>query len=563
MRNTGTMKAYRKVALDMMGGCALVLLGLTQQGGAVMAAQQAGVAAGVIGNLRVSEGERPSPQAVKSGMDMLLGDHVNSAAASRMQVLLLDETVFTIGPDSDLVIDEFVYDPTSQTGRLTANFTKGVLRYVSGKVAATNPSAVTIKTRDATIGVRGTALFVMDDPESATRAQFIGLLGPGGRNDGGLKVGGLTVSTPQGTTDVFRAGFGTFVTPGEAPGPVVQTPPRLTMLLQNQLTAPVPTTETASEGEGGGESDSGGGVSGSGPAVADAAETSGSAAAETGMNSVAVASVLADLGVVAGSTLQATEEGAGTDNSIMTAGTIDTTPPPPPTTTAPPPPTTAPPPPPTTTPPPPPPTTTAPPPPPPPPTTQIENVTQVAQNDALGALPFNVAIPFAIEMIWSNIADVDLHLTGNNPANSTTARFHLNFANVGSYTSAPFAQLDEDQTGVGGSEVFGISALSPGAAYRAGVFNFGGGSAEVGGTALSNQANVRMRYITNGQISRGPGGSTIVNGTVRANVTAPAGQTGNAWIGLEINPLSGDATVINRFTNSNSSSDMATILDAP
>lgn len=539
MRNTGTMKAYRKVALDMMGGCALVLLGLTQQGGAVMAAQQAGVAAGVIGNLRVSEGERPAPQAVKSGMDMLLGDRVNSAAASRMQVLLLDETVFTIGPDSDLVIDEFVYDPTSQTGRLTANFTKGVLRYVSGKVAATNPSAVTIKTRDATIGVRGTALFVMDDPESATRAQFIGLLGPGGRNDGGLKVGGLTVSTPQGTTDVFRAGFGTFVTPGEAPGPVVQTPPRLTMLLQSQLTAPVPTTETASEGEGGGESDSGGGVSGSGPAVADAAETSGSAAAETGMNSVAVASVLADLGVVAGSTLQATEEGAGTDNSIMTAGTIDTTPPSPPATTAPPPPTTA-----------------------PPPTTQIENVTQVAQNDALGALPFNVAIPFAIEMIWSNIADVDLHLTGNNPA-GTTGRFHINFANVGSYTSAPFAQLDEDQTGVGGSEVIGVSALSPGAAYRTGVFNFGGGSAEIGGTALSNQANVRMRYITNGQISRGPSGSTIVNGTVRANVTAPAGQTGNAWIGLEINPLSGDATVINRFTNSNSSSDMATILDAP
>ncbi len=187
----------------------------------------------------------------------------------------------------------------------------------------------------------------------------------------------------------------------------------------------------------------------------------------------------------------------------------------------------------------------------------------MAQNDALGALPFNVAIPFAIEMIWSNIADVDLHLTGNNPANSTTARFHLNFANVGSYTSEPFAQLDEDQTGVGGSEVFGISALSPGAAYRAGVFNFGGGSAEVGGTALSNQANVRMRYITNGQISRGPGGSTIVNGTVRANVTAPTGQIGNAWIGLEINPSSGAATVINRFTNSNSSSDMATILDAP
>ncbi|MDO9459897.1 MAG: hypothetical protein Q7N95_07245, partial [Alphaproteobacteria bacterium] len=100
MPRIGTMNARRKVALDMMGGCAIALLGLAVVTGPALAAQQAGVAAAVIGNLRVSEGERPAPKAVRSGMDMLLGDRVNSAAASRMQVLLLDETVFTIGPDS-------------------------------------------------------------------------------------------------------------------------------------------------------------------------------------------------------------------------------------------------------------------------------------------------------------------------------------------------------------------------------------------------------------------------------------------------------------------------------
>ena len=542
MRKFGTLMASRRVALDMMGGCAMALMGLSVLSGPVLGAQQAGVAAGVIGNLRVSEGERPAPEAVKSGMDMLLGDRVNSAAASRMQVLLMDETVFTIGPDSDLVIDEFVYDPSSQAGRLTANFTKGVLRYVSGKVAATNPTAVTIRSRDATIGVRGTALFIMDDPESADGAQFIGLLGPGGRNDGGLKVGGMTVTTPQGGTDVFRAGYGTFVTPGQAPGPVIQTPPRLTLLLQSQLTAPVPTTGAPAEGEGEGEgeSDSGGGASESGPAVVDAAATSGSSAAETGMDSRAVAGVLADLGVAAESTTLASDGGVIGGDSQQEANMA------PPAPTAPPP------------------TTTAPPPPPPPPTgaTQIENVTQVAQNDALGALPFGVALPFAIEMIWSNIADVDLHVSVNDP-NSSGGRTDINYANTGSFTSAPFALLDEDQTGLGGSEVVGISALTAGAPYRAGVYNFGAGTAGVGTTGLANDANIRMRYITNGQISRGPGGSTIVNGTVRATVSPTVGQPGNVWVGLEIDAATGTPRILNRFGNTDSTSGIAAILDAP
>ncbi|HAD24262.1 MAG TPA: hypothetical protein DCF61_00855, partial [Alphaproteobacteria bacterium] len=116
------------------------------------AATQAGIAAGVSGSVAVSEGDRESKQAVVSGMDMLLGDKLESADASRMQILLLDETVFTVGPNSQLVIDEFVYDPNTDTGKLTANFTRGVLRYVSGKVASANPTNVTIKTRTATIG---------------------------------------------------------------------------------------------------------------------------------------------------------------------------------------------------------------------------------------------------------------------------------------------------------------------------------------------------------------------------------------------------------------------------
>ena len=47
-------------------------------------------------------------------------NHVTTKADSRLQVMLLDETVFTVGPESDMVLDEFVYDPSTNAGKITA-----------------------------------------------------------------------------------------------------------------------------------------------------------------------------------------------------------------------------------------------------------------------------------------------------------------------------------------------------------------------------------------------------------------------------------------------------------
>ena len=218
---------------------AMAATGIFMLSHGVDAAQRAGVAAGIVGPSHVSGAERQNMLPVTSGMDMLLNDRVQSEAASRLQILLLDETVLTIGPDSDLVIDKFVFDPAAQKGEMTASLVKGALRYISGNIARANPENVVIKTNTATIGVRGTALFVTDDPKSPG-TQFIGLLGPGANNDGDLKAGGLTVSNSAGTTEVFRAGYGVFVSPGGAPGPAIQTPLRLVQHVQQQMTVTMP-----------------------------------------------------------------------------------------------------------------------------------------------------------------------------------------------------------------------------------------------------------------------------------------------------------------------------------
>src|SRR6056297_3413343 len=89
--------------------------------GAEAAAQpvQAGVAGGVVSPVEVSGPPRAAPLAVESGMEMFLDDRIRTGEEARMQLLLLDETVFTVGPNSDFVIDRYVYDPDQGLGEVT------------------------------------------------------------------------------------------------------------------------------------------------------------------------------------------------------------------------------------------------------------------------------------------------------------------------------------------------------------------------------------------------------------------------------------------------------------
>ncbi len=71
-----------------------------------------------------------------------------------MQVLLVDGSTFTVGPGSDLVIDKFVYDPKKQTGEVVASFSKGVMRFVGGKISK-NDEGVTVNTPAGALAIRG------------------------------------------------------------------------------------------------------------------------------------------------------------------------------------------------------------------------------------------------------------------------------------------------------------------------------------------------------------------------------------------------------------------------
>lgn len=72
----------------------------------------------------------------------------------RVQFLLPDETVFTLGPNSEMLMDKFVFNPKTSSSAFIASIAKGSFRFASGK--AQHKLDKLLKLAVGTIGPRGT-----------------------------------------------------------------------------------------------------------------------------------------------------------------------------------------------------------------------------------------------------------------------------------------------------------------------------------------------------------------------------------------------------------------------
>ena len=103
------------------------------------------------------------------GEPIYLNDEISTPAGASLQVLLRDQTVFSIGPNSTLVFDEFIFDPTNDTDlALTASVKKGTFKFISGKISKLKPGAMTLKLPNATASVRGTSVVGRVDDAGAS-----------------------------------------------------------------------------------------------------------------------------------------------------------------------------------------------------------------------------------------------------------------------------------------------------------------------------------------------------------------------------------------------------------
>jgi hypothetical protein len=112
-----------------------------------------------------------------------------------------------------MVLDEFVYDPHTGVGTVSAQILKGFFRFVTGKVAQAKPSSMKVRTPVGTIGIRGTMVVGHIDGENAE----IVLIGPGYENNANERRGGITVSNNFGHTDIDSSGYGVRIRDGGKP----------------------------------------------------------------------------------------------------------------------------------------------------------------------------------------------------------------------------------------------------------------------------------------------------------------------------------------------------------
>jgi hypothetical protein len=140
-----------------------------------------------------------------------LGDQVQTANASMLQIMLLDRSNFTVGSNARVTIDRFVYDPQRSASAVGASVARGAFRFMSGKAVHNMPGKTAITTPVASIGVRGTVFEGAVGPD-AVRIAGKEAGAAGGRIDPDtatlvvLRGPGATASEPGGAIDVTANG---------------------------------------------------------------------------------------------------------------------------------------------------------------------------------------------------------------------------------------------------------------------------------------------------------------------------------------------------------------------
>lgn len=182
---------------------------LARLGAAAIAAAMLGAPASIAEEIGVMGASNPDlrgtpPEA--TARLLVTGDAVfqNEEIVSGLEglgfAMFPDQTTLTIAPNSRILLDRYVYDPSRDEGEFTLTVARGALRFVGGRL--TKLTDATIRTPSATIGIRGGAAAVEVDDDEGDRVTFIAGEYVRVEADGESLVisrpGGQAVISPQG-----------------------------------------------------------------------------------------------------------------------------------------------------------------------------------------------------------------------------------------------------------------------------------------------------------------------------------------------------------------------------
>ena len=130
--------------------------------------------------------------------NIYFGDVIKTGAQTNLQILFNDETVFTIGENTEIVINEFIYDPNqdNELNKISAEVMQGSLKVVTGLISKENTENLLITLTTGVLATRGTEVQALVKPG---QNDVVVLLGPGPNNAAGERAGSVEVSNNQGS----------------------------------------------------------------------------------------------------------------------------------------------------------------------------------------------------------------------------------------------------------------------------------------------------------------------------------------------------------------------------
>ena len=159
----------------------------------------------VVGQMGTTWNERDGgTENTSMGYELQMKDFLQTGEDGGMILNYVDGTKFTMGPNTELTIDEFIYDPQSKVGKIVSNIKIGTVKIITGEISKKNPDNLEVNVPTGSVGARGTEFVVVTESDEKST---VVLLGPGKKNTLGMIPGILNVSDGFNTVNISTPGF--------------------------------------------------------------------------------------------------------------------------------------------------------------------------------------------------------------------------------------------------------------------------------------------------------------------------------------------------------------------
>ena len=110
------------------------------------------------GSVSVTHGGAAKP--ATAGDHVYQSDVVSTGADGAVGITFNDNSMMSLGPNSELSLEQFKFNATTHEGSFESFLHKGTMAVTSGQITQQTPEAMKVRTPTTLLGVRGTEFVV-------------------------------------------------------------------------------------------------------------------------------------------------------------------------------------------------------------------------------------------------------------------------------------------------------------------------------------------------------------------------------------------------------------------